>query len=506
MRNQDRTPGLVWLRRDFRLDDNPALRAAARRRGPVIPVYIHAPEEDGDWAPGSASRWWLHHSLASLADRLEAGGSRLVVRRGPSEETLARLVDETGAGAVYFNRLYEPSARKRDGSVETSLKRASASLEVKSFNGRLLFEPRDVEKKGGGPYRVFTRFWQACLDRPDPARPAPAPRSLATPDRWPASIALETLALRPRIDWAAGFRASWTPGEPGARARLRRFVNRFLADYREDRNRPDRPGSSRLSPHLHFGEISPRRVWWEVRKRLARAPLDDRSAGAFLGEIGWREFANHLLHHFPDTPERPLRPEFNRFPWRKDAIKLAAWKAGRTGVPFVDAGMRELWHTGWMHNRVRMVVGSFLVKNLLIPWQEGARWFWDTLVDADLANNTLGWQWISGSGADAAPYFRIFNPVLQGERFDPDGAYVRRWVPELAALPMRWLHRPWEAPAEVLAAAGVTLGADYPRPVVDHALTRDRALAAYARIRNGAGNPGRRRTTTRSRPNNVVSE
>jgi len=431
-----------------------------------------------------------------LSASLEAKGSRLIVRRGPTEETLASLIEETGAGALYFNRLYEPEARSRDASVERSLARTAPSLTIRSFNGSLLFAPPDIQKKDGGPYQVFTRFWRACLALPEPTRPHPAPRSWPAPARWPASIALDALELRPRIDWAAAFHARWTPGERSARARLRRFVNRSLPEYGEDRNRPDRPGSSRLSPHLHFGEISPHRVWWEVKDRTARAPLDGRSTETFLSEIGWREFANHLLYHFPATPEQPLRAEFGRFPWTRDATRLAAWQAGRTGFPFVDAGMRELWHTGWMHNRVRMVAGSFLVKNLLVPWQEGARWFWDTLVDADLANNTLGWQWIAGSGADAAPYFRIFNPVLQGEKFDPSGAYVRRWVPELAALPARWIHRPWEAPAEVLSEAGVTLGADYPRPVVDHAIARDRALAAYEQIRKRKnGTPIRTRST-----------
>lgn len=488
MHGENATPTLWWLRRDFRLDDNPALLAAVKRGGPVIPVFIHAPEEDGDWAPGSASRWWLHHSLKSLASDLEAKGSRLVVRRGPTGKALSTLLKETGAGAVHFNRLYEPKSLERDASIEKSLNRATDSVLVKGFKDRLLFEPWEVEKKGGGPYQVFTRFWQTCQGLPEPRRPRPAPRSLSAPARWPPSMEVDALDYRPRIDWAAGLGANWSPGEYGARARVRRFVRRSLADYGEDRDRPDRPGSSRLSPHLHFGEISPRRIWWTVRARTSRAHLDAGSVATFLDQIGWREFANHLLHHFPDTPERPLRSKFDGFPWKMNTGKLAAWKAGNTGIPLVDAGMRELWHTGWMHNRIRMVVGSFLVKNLLIPWQEGARWFWDTLVDADLANNTLGWQWIAGCGADAAPYFRIFNPVLQGEKFDPDGAYVRQWIPELAALPGRWIHRPWEAPADAMAEAGVTLGADYPRPIVDLGITRDRALVAYQRIQKRPGN------------------
>ena len=404
---------------------------------------------------------------------------------------LLALVEETGAGAVCFHRRYGPDDRRDQEALIDALE--SRGVEARGFNGSLLFEPWEIEKKGGGPFQVFTPFWKACLAREEPAEPAPAPRTLRAPKKWPRSEALRSFGLEPRIDWAAGLREAWTPGESGARKQLERFVNGPLADYQEGRNRPDRPGSSHLSPHLHFGEVSPRRVWHAAKKRRARTRSASKSVDTFLSEIGWREFAHHLLWHFPDTVDKPLRPEFGKFPWRRDRRMLEAWQRGRTGYPIVDAGMRELWNTGWMHNRVRMVVASFLVKDLLIPWQEGARWFWDTLVDADLANNTMGWQWTAGCGADAAPYFRVFNPVLQGERYDPDGDYVRRWVPELGKLPPRWIHRPWETPDSVLADAGVRLGKDYPRPVVEHDVARDRALAAYDKIKKARGrSPGKK--------------
>ena len=409
----------------------------------------------------------------------------MIVRRGPTEEALAHLARETGAEAVFYNRLYEPDLAARDERVGAALR--DLGLVVSDHPDALLFEPQAIQKKSGGPFQVFTRFWKACLAAPELPRPHPAPRKLTAPDRWPESLALEDLDLLPRIDWTAGLRAAWPPGEAGARDGLRRFVGSALADYATDRDRPDRPGTSRLSPHLHFGEVSIRRVWWTVQDRALRAPMAAGSVDTYLAELGWREFAYHLLHHFPHTVKKPLRPEFARFPWKSNRRALAAWKTGRTGYPLVDAGLRELWTTGWMHNRVRMVVASFLVKHLLLPWQEGAAWFHDTLVDADLASNTMGWQWTAGSGADAAPYFRIFNPVRQGERFDPDGTYVRRWVPELAPLPDRWIHRPWETPAGVLEEAGVALDRDYPRPLVDHTVGRDRALAAYERLKKTPG-------------------
>jgi deoxyribodipyrimidine photo-lyase len=473
---------IVWLRQDLRLDDNPALQAAIRR-GAALPVYVWAPETGDRWLPGAASRWWLHHSLERLAASLEHLGSRLVIIRGDPASALALTARETGADSVLWNRCYEPAAVKTEHRVSRVLE--SAGIRTESFAGSLLFDPDAVRTTQGQPFKVFTPFWRSCLAFPSPPGAVPAPRELPPLDSWPSSLPLRDLELLPRSDWASGFRNAWTPGETGAAAALEAFLAGPAASYASGRNRPDARGTSRLSPHFHFGEISPRRVWHEtVQQASPNAKSgENRDTDEFLRQLVWREFACHLLHHSPHTPDFPLRPEFADFPWREDAEALDAWREGRTGYPFVDAGMRELWTTGWMHNRVRMVVASFLIKDLLIDWREGAKWFWDTLVDADLANNTLGWQWVAGCGADAAPFFRIFNPVLQGEKFDPGGAYVRRWVPELLSLPDRWIHRPWEAPGSVIERAGVVLGKTYPRPVVDHASARGRALDSFARIR-----------------------
>jgi deoxyribodipyrimidine photo-lyase len=482
---------IVWFRQDLRLADQPALLAAVARGGPVVPLYVHAPEEEGDWPPGGASRFWLHHSLAALDADLQRLGSRLLLRRGPSLPALLDVARRTGADAVHCSRRSEPMARVRDGILRGGIE--AEGIEVAVFGGHLLYEPEILRTRSGGPYRVFTPFWNACRALGDPPAPRPAPSRLEAPAAWPASEPLASLGLLPQPDWAEGMRFAWRPGERGARQRLAEFTREDLGDYREERDRPAAAGTSRLSPHLHFGEISPRQVLHAVREKGARpgragrgdpgpGPVAD-AAAAWLREIGWREFAHHLLHHFPGTPERPLRPEFARFPWRRDPRRLAAWQRGRTGCPIVDAGMRELWKTGWMHNRVRMIAASFLVKDLLITWQEGAAWFWDTLVDADLANNTLNWQWAAGCGADAAPYFRIFNPLLQGRRFDPEGVYIARWLPELAKLPAGHRHAPWQAPGHILEQAELVLDEDYPRPIVDHATARERALIAFATLK-----------------------
>ena len=472
----------MWLRQDLRLADNPALQAAGRRGGPVVPVFIWAPEEEGSWPPGGASRWWLHQSLGQLAGEFRAAGSELIICRGASLAELLGVVKATGAEAVFWNRRYEPAAIARDQKVEAALRAAGVLAET--CHGALLYEPETIRNKAGLPFRVFTPFWRTCLAFAEPGEPLPAPRKLTAPTQWPISLPPAALELEPKLGWAAGLRTAWEPGSAGARAELQRFLGNGILTYNEGRNRPDLVGTSRLSPHLHFGEISPRQVW-AAAKRFAEAPAIPVAGWRnwqFLTELGWREFAHHLLVHFPHTPEQPLRPDFARFPWRKNAAWLRAWQRGRTGYPLVDAGLRELWSTGWMHNRVRMVVASFLVKNLLVPWQQGAGWFWDTLVDADLASNTLGWQWTAGCGADAAPFFRIFNPVSQGEKFDPAGNYVRRWVPELARLPAAAIHRPWQAPPAALAAAGVELGRTYPRPIVSLGISREVALEAYRRI------------------------
>lgn len=481
------TPYIVWFRLDLRLTDNPALSAASKAGASVIPLFIWDPGEEGKWPPGAASRWWLHQSLASLQAELARRGTPLVIRSGPALETLRSLVHESGAGAVYWNRRYEPALIARDQKVKEALQQDG--LQVQSFNGALLREPWEIRNKTGNPFQVFTPFWKTCLAGPDPLPPLPAPATLRPPSSPLSSTPLAQLGLEPRIHWTATMRQTWMPGEVGAAAELKRFLSTAFTSYRDSRDRPDTNGTSRLSPFLHFGEISPRQIFAAMKNHAESAglPASEWRSSQFHTELGWREFAHHLLFHFPHTPDSPLRPEFQRFPWRSNPEWLKIWQRGMTGYPLVDAGMRQLWATGWMHNRVRMVVASFLVKNLLIPWQDGAAWFWDTLLDADLASNTLGWQWSAGCGADAAPFFRIFNPVLQGEKFDPQGDYIRKWVPELSRMPARWIHRPWEAPREILGPCKVTMGSTYPEPLVTLFSSRERALDAYQKLKTSKG-------------------
>lgn len=461
---------LVWLRRDLRLSDNAALRAALDGGGAVVPVYVWSPADDGAWPPGAASRWWLHHSLTQLDAALRKAGSRLIVRCGHAASVLPELAAECGATAVAWPRQYEPDARAVAMAARDALEQRGVT--VIETRGNVLFEPGELLTTSGDAYRVFTPFWNAIRGMRGGVPPSlRAPTTIAAPARWPASRRIADLDLEPRVDWAGGLRERWHPGEAGGRTALRRFVAARLAPYERSRDIPGESGTSRLSPHLHFGEVSVRQAW--------HAAAAGPHGAAFRRQLAWREFACHLLYFFPATPMEPLREPFRAFPWISDPAALHAWQRGRTGYPLVDAGMRELWATGWMHNRVRMVVASFLVKHLLIRWQDGAAWFWDTLVDADLANNTLGWQWAAGCGADAAPYFRVFNPTLQGERFDPEGTYVRRWIPEIARLPTRYIHQPWAAPRAALAAAGIILGKTYPEPIVDHAAARERALRAF---------------------------
>jgi deoxyribodipyrimidine photo-lyase len=473
---------LVLFDRDLRLTDHPALDAAVRSGLHVIPVHLHDPASEGAWADGGAARWWKHHALADLDAQLRACGSRLVIRRG-GDDTLDALIHTTGARAVFWSQRYEPAAIARDTARASRLR--AAGLWAESFNAALLHEPHTIATKQGGPFQVFTPFWKACCAKPAPAAPLPAPARIPAPTTWPVGEPLDSLGLLPRIPWDVGFARAWAPTRAGALARLNGFCCDTLADYATRRDLPADDGTSRLSPYLHWGQLSPREAVQAVRDRLGHTAVsstDHPGSARFLAELGWREFAHHLLAHFPHTVTEPLRPAFARFPWEPDAAFLHAWQQGRTGYPIVDAAMRQLWQTGWMHNRLRMVVASFLVKHGLQPWQDGARWFWDTLVDADLAANTLGWQWSAGCGADAAPYFRVFNPILQGEKFDPDGAFVRVFVPEVSRLPASHTHRPWEAPATLLATAGLRLGRDYPFPIVDPKHGRDRALAAYARM------------------------
>jgi deoxyribodipyrimidine photo-lyase len=479
-------PVIVWFRNDLRLTDHRALTAALATGAPVVPLYIHDLQASDRWASGGASRWWLHHSLQALTRSLQARGGDLVLRAGPADRVLAEVAAETDAGAVYFSRAYEPWARAAEEAVKQRL--GSDGIEVKRFAGAMLREPEEVRTKAGEPFKVYTPFWRASIALGPPARPLPAPDAIAMAVRGKGrkltSERLEEWRLTPsKPDWAGGLRATWSPGEEGAHARLDAFLATGLAGYADRRNLPAVEGTSRLSPHLHFGEITPHICWHRASEANRAAKGADIGLETFLKELVWREFSYHLLFHWPTLPEQPFKAEFSRFPWSGDEANLVAWQRGRTGYPIVDAGMRELWHTGWMHNRVRMIVASFLIKHLLIPWQAGEQWFWDTLVDADLASNAASWQWVAGSGADAAPYFRIFNPVSQGEKFDAEAAYVRRWVPEIARLPDDVIHAPWTASASVLAKAGVKLGETYPLPVVDHAAARQRALDGYAAIR-----------------------
>ncbi len=468
------SPSIVWFRQDLRLADHPALAHAAAR-GAVIPVFVL--DEVGGRPIGGASRWWLHHSLNALRESL--GG--LVLLRGNAHELLPELARRTGARSVLWNRCYEPQARASQQAVAQALEHQGIAAE--SFPGSLLWEPGQIRTLEGAAFKVFTPFWRAALKVPiaDCVR-APKVRLGALEG---LGDSLPDWHLLPRSpDWATGLADTWSPGEQGARRRLKTFLAKNLLGYEELRNRPDRPGVSCLSAHLHFGEISPRQIWAAVHTVTARDPDLKADGEKFLAEIGWREFSYQLLVQFPQLPENNWRGEFDRYPWIENTAQLAAWRAGRTGYPLVDAGMRELWHTGYMHNRVRMVAASFLIKHLRIHWRHGEAWFWDTLVDADLANNAASWQWVAGSGADASPYFRIFNPIEQGRKFDPEGRYVRRWCPELAALPDVYLHTPFEAPPEVLLAAGVSLGHTYPMPIVEHRAARAAALAGYQAVRD----------------------
>ncbi len=474
-------PTIVWFRTDLRLADNPALAAAIARGGPVIPVFIWAPEEEAPWQPGRAWQWWLHQSLASLQAALHKLNLRLILRQGNKLAALRDLIRETQAQAIYWNRRYEPAIIERDKRIKLALR--ADGCEVESFNSHLLYEPWQVQTQTATPYKVFTPFWKACQAMAEPDAPLAPPtpkqcKAAAFAASAPDSLPLDALGLMPRIPWHTGMAAYWTPGEAGAQTRLTTFLNDAIRNYKDQRDFPSVDGTSRLSPYLCHGEISPRQVWHTIRRFISDSkqkltPAAEKQCWAYLREIGWREFAYHILYHFPHTPGSPLQEKYQSFPWRNDPAQLRAWQRGQTGYPLIDAGMRQLWQIGWMHNRVRMVVASFLVKDLLISWQDGAAWFWDTLVDADLANNTLGWQWAGGCGADAAPYFRVFNPTLQSKKFDPDGKYIQQFIPELSNTDPRQRHAPWETPAPLLDHTG------YPDPLVDHAKARNRALAAF---------------------------
>ncbi len=465
-----------WIRRDMRLDDNPTLQRAVRADA-LLPVYVHSPDEDAPWRLGGAQRWWLARSLASLSRSLADAGSRLVILEGDAAKLLSELARKLGASEVVWSRRFEPAALAQESRVEDALDKSG--VKWSSYLANHLFDPDEIATQTGNPYQVYTPYSRNVRARGIPAQPKSAPAALPPADGAPKGVTIASLGLEPKLGWAARFPELWNPGEQGAQSHLRRFQSEALAGYPDGRDQPSSIGTSLLSPHLAFGEIGIRRVW-HTASAAKTSPA--ASTDKFHAELLWREFATHVLVHFKHTDLKPLRPEFARFPWRNDAAALKAWQRGQTGYPLVDAGMRQLWTTGWMHNRVRMVVASFLVKHLLLPWQDGARWFWDTLVDADLANNSLGWQWAAGCGADAAPYFRIFNPTSQAEKFDADAAYIKRWVPELARVPAKFALAPWDAPPLALAGAGVTLGETYPNPIVDHGMARDRALSALSTI------------------------
>lgn len=454
---------LIWFRNDLRLHDHPALRAAVDEDATVIPVYVHSPKSEKEWSRGGASNWWLHHALQDLSSQLDKKGSQLILRSGKDPgEILNTLLKETGADTVYWNRRYEPEGIK----IDTRIKK---NLPAKSFPGDMLWEPNKVKTQSGNPYKVFTPFYKSLQKMGEPPEPLPEPRNWKHPEKFPESETLDNWDLLPEKDWDSAFPEHWDPTAKGAKKQMELFLDEAVADYKSARDFPAKPGTSKLSPYLHFGQITARTIWHEVGND------GNKGLEAYTRQLFWRDFAKQMLFHFPHTATEPLQEKYAKFPWRTNKKALKKWQKGQTGYPIVDAGMRQLWTTGWMHNRVRMIVASFLVKDLMISWQEGAEWFWDTLVDADLANNTLGWQWAGGCGADAAPYFRIFNPVLQSEKFDPSGQYIRRWVPELRHLPDNYIHEPWNAPVPVK---------EYPDPMVDHKKARDRALEALGSIKD----------------------
>jgi len=481
----DHQPVIVWFRQDLRLADNPALAWAASTGRPMLLIYVLEVDPSEKWALGAASKWWLHKSLVSLGKDIAARGARLILRRGDASVIIPEIARSTGAAAAVWNRCYEPHAVLRDAALKQTL--ATDGLDVQSFNGAVWAEPWKIKNNAGQPFKVFTPFWKSL-------RAVPKRSVVATPTRFPGmkghptSDDLDSWALLPdKPNWAAGFEDVWTPGETGAHTALDAFIEDRLSGYASDRNLLGAGSTSRLSPHLHFGEVSPVQVGETIGAAVARQPGLENDAEKFLSELAWREFSISLLFHTPTLPDQNWRSQFDAFEWRQDPEALAAWSRGMTGYPVVDAGMRELWATGFMHNRARMIVASFLIKDLLIDWRLGEAWFWDTLVDADLANNASSWQWVAGSGADAAPYFRVFNPVAQGEQYDADGAYVRKWVPELAKLPAAYIHQPWEADAATLRRAQVELGATYPERIVDHAFARDRALSLFKTLPKTGG-------------------
>ena len=471
---------IVWFRRDLRLHDNPAWNAALEIGAPIIPLFIHCPGEEGSWKRGAASNWWLHHALEDLSKQLtELGKELVIINAEQSLPALEKVMMETEADTIFWNRCYDPKYIERDTKIKKQL--SDLELTAKSFNGSLLLDPFKVTNKSGNPYQVFTPFWKHCRDL-EIEKPHTSSEKAIFCEANITHDSLGSLNLLPEIPWDKGMAEFWNPTRQGA-LDLLKLAESKAPQYSNTRDTPSEDGTSRLSPYLHFGQISPREFFHHILSSAKQGKETAEVNDGILRQLYWREFSAHLLYHFQHSQDHALKPQYEGFPWDFDEALLRSWQKGQTGYPIVDAAMRQLWHTGWMHNRARMIVGSLLVKHLLQPWQEGARWFWDTLVDADLANNSMGWQWIAGSGADASPYFRIFNPITQGKKFDASGDYVRKWCPELAKLPNNLIHTPWEATPIELRLAGITLGKDYPEPVITHEDGRKKALDAYAEFK-----------------------
>lgn len=469
---------IFWFRQDLRLHDNAALSWAAQR-GTVTAVYID--DSTDPWTPGGASRWWLYHAIQSLAADCALHGLHLTFMRGDPRQILPDLVQQAKADAVCWNRCYEPHAVTRDTAIKEQLRQQG--LTVTTHKAALLFEPWEIKTKTGTAFKVFTPYYRACIASTLNHTPLPSPQAIHAAPPLQGERLEDWNLLPATVNWAQNF--PWQVSESAAEKTCLQFLHNTVCGYKTARDLPSQAGTSQLSPYLHFGQISPRQIWHHTRQSMHNTKAGLLSGGeSFLREIIWREFCYHLLYTQPHMPEEPLHPTFKAFPWRDDHTGLKAWQQGQTGYPIIDAGMRQLWQTGWMHNRVRMIAASFLVKDLLLPWQAGARWFWDTLVDADLANNAAGWQWVAGCGADAAPYFRIFNPRLQSERFDVHGDYIRRYVPELSALPAPYIHEPATAPLSLLQSCGIELGETYPQPILDHKMAKTRALAALKSLKN----------------------
>ncbi len=473
---------IYCFRNDLRLSDNPALKESIKSKLPILLCYIFDDHSPKQWRIGRASRWWLHHSLNSLQQKIQSLGGKLILRSGIWHEQIVKIAKETQTTEVFCQRSYLPHEIEQENKARTSLLNLGAKL--KRFNSYLLYEPEEIQTKAGTPFKVFTPFWNACLNQSDTQLPLNPPKKIDFSSIKIKSDPLQSWNLLPtNPDWSTGISNSWTPGEIGAQKRLKEFLKKST-EYKNQRDLPASEATSKLSPHLHFGEISPRQIWHQINKRIITDPSATKGAESFLRQLGWRDFANHLIFHWPDLPTQPFKKEFKKFKWKNKTKKLNAWQKGLTGYPLVDAGMRQLWETGWMHNRVRMIAASLLIKNTLQPWQIGEQWFWDTLVDADLAINAASWQWVAGSGSDAAPYFRIFNPVIQSKKFDPQGQYIRKWIPELKHLSNKSIHTPWLASKNELDNAKITLGKNYPKPIIDLKFSRDKALQEYKKIKN----------------------